>query len=178
MSCRVSSYWKGIVTLAVVATAGLPRAAAAYCDPKVDHSIRGDFHRSKYVVVAKVESEQWLDEKGRPAKLKPPFQEGSPIPLAFDPYSGAIYRIRVLQQFKGPRAVRISIFSENTEARTPLVRGRWLLLFVERRTEDLRDLGDPDFGMRNVVDYCGASRAVHQSDRILAKLERLKDARH
>jgi hypothetical protein len=141
--------------------------------PKDYYSVRKEFVRSAFVAIVEVRSEQWLDEKGWPVVPKPPFQNGSRIPWGFDPYAGANYRVRFIKQFKGRPRGQLTIFSENTDARTPLEKGRRYLLFVNKQREDLRDMQEPNFGWRYTVDNCGNSSWLPAARGLLAELKSL-----
>ena len=105
-----------------------PGAASAYCAPEIDTSAKAEFARSAYVATVRVVSTTWLDENRRPARLRGPLMLGS-IPGGFDPYSGANYKVEVLRLFKGRPSAFLTIFSENTEAWTPLKNGSRYLVF-------------------------------------------------
>jgi len=156
--------------------------AGAYCfgwDPGYQRDYYGvprEFARSPSVIEARVTAVQWIDDNGKPTVLKPPFLAGGHTPMGFDPYAGAYYELDVLHQFKGHRRSHLRVFSENTDARTPLTVGRSYLLFVTREHEDLRDDGATDLGWQNVVDSCGNSTLLPAPPVELREIHRLSTA--
>lgn len=149
--------------LSVVAACMAAGVATAYCPPEVDYSVRGEFGRDDYVGVVRVLGVTWLDEERRPTRLHGKLMLGA-IPGGFDPYSGAIYRVEPEQTFKGVAARPLTIFSENTEARTPLTVGARYLVFLERQTvaDEYRRVGDL------MIDYCGNSAILSKAGPALA----------
>jgi hypothetical protein len=70
---------------AVLAMAGLPGAARAYCIAgdkswpgyRPDYySVEQEYRRSAFVIEARVLREEWVGEDGKPGRLRPPFQDG------------------------------------------------------------------------------------------------------
>jgi hypothetical protein len=145
-------------TLAALAMTGLAAAANAYCAGYDQHwsgyephyySVAHEYHRSDFVVKARVLTETWIGENGKPRPLKPPFQNGSSRPWGFDPYLGAFYTVRVDQSLKGTPPATIKLFSENSTARFWLVPGSEILAFVS--TERF----DKPIGRQWTLDTCG-----------------------
>ena len=90
------------------------------------------------------------------------------IPGGFDPYSGANYKVEVLRLFKGRPSAFLTIFSENTEAWTPLKNGSRYLVFLERQTvtDEDRRLGDL------MIDYCGNSTTIDKASSVIRSFPR------
>jgi hypothetical protein len=147
-------------------------SAGANCDPAIDRSARGEFRRSVWVGTVRVDGVTWLGEDRRPAPLKKPLMLGS-IPGGFDPYAGAYYSVRGIQVFKGQLSHRFRIFSENTEARTPLVVGKSYLVFLYRVTRS------DDYARKDdlMIDYCGNSAIDEKWTKPLAVVRRLTKRR-
>lgn len=160
--------WLGAVALFACST----QSAWGWCDPQTDYSVREEFRRSDIVALVKAEKVTWLDERRRPTKLPGKPTLGS-IAGGFDPYIGAYYRVRVVKLFKGPKVRSMEIFSENTEARTPLLIGPTLLLYITRtrRGDEYRRAGDL------TVDYCGNSARASKAGRQIRLLNRLGSRR-
>ena len=142
--------------------------AWAYCSEGLDYSVSGEFRRADIVAVVRAESVTWLDENRKPTKLKGPLTLGD-IPGGLDPYIGAYYSVRLERAYKGNPPPRFLIFSENTTARTPLVMGKPLLLFLTRAKagDEYVRVGDL------TVDSCGNSALadkVPQTVRLLGQL--------
>ena len=130
-------------------------------------SVKGEFARSAYVATVQVVRTTWLDESRRPARLHGHLMLGS-IPGGFDPYSGANYKARVLKLYKGKPAKFLTVFSENTEARTPLKTGAKYLVFLERQT-----VGDEDRRVGDLmIDYCGNSTTFAKSKTVISSFPR------
>ena len=138
----------------------------------MDYTVKGEFNRSDIVAIVKVESVIWLDEKRLPAKLAGPLTLGN-IPGAFDPYIGAYYTVSLVRAYKGLPPRRFRIFSENTEARTPLRIGPNLLLFITRvpKSDEYARAGDL------TVDYCGNSILASRAHKTLQQIGRLSHRR-
>ena len=152
-----------LCALAVAGALGLPRIVDAYCigwdsslpnyDPEY-YSVAHEFARAKYVVTGRVLKETWLGEDGKPKPLQPPFQDGRLRPWGFDPYSGALYNIRIIHVFKGKPSNRLQLFSENSTARFWLDVGSEYLFFVT--DEEF----DKPIGSRLTIDTCGNSATM------------------
>jgi hypothetical protein len=152
----------------VFATICSSSAALAYCDPAIDRTPPGEFKRSAFAGIVQVVRTTWLDDARRPAALKPPLMLGI-IPGGFDPYSGAQYRARVLRQYKGQPHRFVTIFSENTEARTPLTDGSKYVVFLYRV-----ETGDEDERKGDLmIDTCGNSVVLSKAGALLPALDRL-----
>jgi len=147
---------------------GVSQPALAYCYPDVDDSVRGEFRRSDIVAIVRAERVRWLDENRRPTKLKKPLALGN-MPGGFDPYVGAYYTVRLIRAFKGNPPTHFLIFSENTEARTPLRMRRPLLLFITRSkiNDEYQRAGDL------LVDYCGNSALASKATNEVRLVSRL-----
>jgi hypothetical protein len=145
MSCRTSV--AGFLLLV-----GGSQTALAYCSEGLDYSVPAEFRRSDVVAVVRAEAVNWLDENRKPTKLKPPLALGD-IPGGLDPYVGAYYSVRLERAYKGNPPSTFQIFSENTTARTPLVMGKSLLVFLTRakQNDEFQRVGDL------TVDSCGNS---------------------
>ena len=144
--------------------------ARAYCPPEIDYSVRGELARADYVGLIRVMGVTWLDEQRRPTRLRGKLMLGS-IPGGFDPYSGAEYQVIPEHTFKGEPGRFLTIFSENTEARTPLKPGARYLVFLERQT-----LGDEDRRAGDLmIDYCGNSAALSRASRALSVIGHAPD---
>lgn len=156
--------------LSIVAACTLAGAASAYCPPDVDYSVRGEFERGDYVGVVRVLGVTWLDEERRPTRLHGKLMLGA-IPGGFDPYVGADYRVEPERTFKGAAAGPLTIFSENTSARTPLTVGARYLVSLERQTgaDEYRRVGDL------MIDYCGNSAILSNADPALAVIEHARE---
>lgn len=152
--------------VSIFAACAAASVAVAYCPPEIDYSVRGEFERDAYVGVVRVLGVTWLDEKRRPTRLHGKLMLGA-IPGGFDPYSGADYRVEPVRTFKGHTAGPLTIFSENTEARTPLTVGAKYLVFLERQTvaDENRRVGDL------MIDYCGNSATLSNAGPALAVIE-------
>lgn len=146
--------------------------ALAYCSPELDYTVKGEFRRSDIVATARVESVSWLNEKRQPTKLAGPLALGN-MPGGFDPYIGAYYTVRLIKTYKGNPPHRFRIFSENTEARTPLRIGPSLLLFITRvtKSDEYARAGDL------TVDYCGNSLSASRANKALRLIGRLSQRR-
>ena len=144
----------------------LPAAGHAYCPPDLDYSVRGELNRSDYVGIVRVVGVTWLDENRSPTKLGGNLMLGS-MPGGFDPYEGANYRVIPERTFKGKASKRLIIFSENTEARTPLKMGSRYLVFLERQhvADEYRRVGDL------MIDYCGNSSLLGKASTKLKELQ-------
>lgn len=158
--------WAKALWLSGIVVSATPAMAA--CDPATDYSVKGEYRRSEFVGLVTVRSVTWLDEDRKPAPLRGPLMLGS-IPGGFDPYSGAVYEVSVDRAFKGGASKRIDIFSENTEARTPLTVGRRYLVFLYRQTRS----GAWDRAGDRMIDYCGNSAFAVHARRKIAMVERL-----
>ena len=154
--------WTGILLLFMA----MP--ARANCDAAVDYSVKGEYRRSEFVGLVTVRSVTWLNEDRKPALLHGPLMLGS-ILGGFDPYSGALYRVSVGRAFKGQSAGHIDIFSENTEARTPLTVGGRYLVFLYRQTRS----NEWDRAADRMIDYCGNSVFATKAGRKIAILAHL-----
>jgi hypothetical protein len=172
MSKEKSSSWRAALVLMMV-TLISPGFAKAYCpgsdsteqdyDP-VYYSVSNEMARAYYVVVGRVISEIWLGEDGKPKPLQPPFQEGRPRPWGFDPYSGAMYKIKVLRNPKGKPNLYVSLFSENSTSRFWLDVGSEYVFFVSEETFE-----DP-VGRKLTIDTCGNSVLVNKADAVLKSI--------
>jgi hypothetical protein len=151
-----------------------PTAASAFCigwdkrlpnyDPQY-YSVPHEYHRAKYVIVARVIRETWLGEDGRPKPLRPPFQDGRPRPWGFDPYAGAYYDVRVERAFKGRPPPKLRLFSENSTARFWLKVGTEHVLFV---TEEAFD---SPIDKQLTIDTCGNSKPLPQARSLVRSLK-------
>lgn len=162
-----------IVAVAALAGAvlGCPTAALAYCEPAPDHySVANEYRRAKYVALVLAETETWIGEDGRPKALQPPFQNGNPRPWGFDPYLGALYRVRVTEAFKGHPPRDFSLLSENTTARFWLKPGEVYLVFVNPQTFET-------VGSRLTVDTCGNSIEAVKATRFVREVRALRTQR-
>ena len=150
---------------------GIGAPAHAYCSPDIDYSLRGEFERADIVAIVKATGLTWINENRQPTTLKPPLGLGD-MPGGLDPYLGAYYQVTLEESFKGrpPRSFRI--FSENTTARTPLVMGKPLLLFIsrEKAADEYHVAGDL------TVDACGNSVRADEKPETVAAVRKL--ARH
>ncbi|MBX3563293.1 MAG: hypothetical protein KF730_01835 [Sphingomonas sp.] len=140
---------------------------SASCDD-ADYSVAGEFRRSDLVVLVRATGVTWLDDNRRPVKLRQPLSFGN-MPGGLDPYLGAYYDVTLEKAYKGRPPRRFRIFSENTTARTPLLMGKPLLLFVTRtRTADAYvQVGDL------TVDNCGNSARADRMPQRLREVARL-----
>jgi hypothetical protein len=132
--------------------------------------VRGEYDRADYVGVVRVGGVVWLDEQRRPTKLHGRLMLGA-IPGGFDPYIGADYRVTPERTFKGAPAKALIIFSENTEARTPLKVVSRYLVFLNRRTvgDEYDRVGDL------MIDYCGNSVPLSDARRAMSTIEHAND---
>ena len=147
-------------------------AASAYCPPDLDYSVRGEFRRSDIVAIVRADKVTWLDENRRPTSLKRPLSLGA-FPGGLDPYIGAYYSVRLERAFKGNPPSRFRIFSENTTARTPLIVGKPLLLFIARSR-----LADHYIRVGDLtVDNCGNSARADKVPTRVRELNRLSHRR-
>jgi hypothetical protein len=144
--------------------------AYAYCPPETDYSVRGEYERAEFVGIVRVDSVVWLDEQRRPTTLHGHLMLGT-IPGGFDPYIGADYHVMPEHTFKGAPAKTLTIFSENTEARTPLRIGERYLVFLERVTvgDEYRRIGDL------MIDDCGNSIGLADAWRAISIIEHAND---
>ena len=163
--------WAPLLVVGALSIVSLP--VRAYCVgadatlPNYDknyYSVRKELGRSKYVVVARVEAETWLDEDGKPKALEPPFQNGAPRPWGFDPYSGAQYKIKVLKSYKGKAPQQLTLFSENTTARFWLNRGEVHVFFISP------EVFDSPIGSQLTIDTCGNSGELNKSQDVIRQL--------
>lgn len=156
----------------------IPSSAFAYCvgsektlpnyDPNY-YSVGHEFHRSQYVVKAKVLKETWIGEDGKEKALQPPFQNGSPRPWGFDPYLGAFYNLQIETVFKGSPTSTLRVFSENSTARFWLDKGQEILAFISP---------EGPIGERLTLDTCGNFRPFPKAKGIMpAVLEAAKERR-
>jgi hypothetical protein len=163
--------WR-FITLFLIATAAslTARVAGAYCPPETDYSVRGEYERADYVGVVRVGGVVWLDEQRRPTKLHGRLMLGT-IPGGFDPYIGADYRVTPERTLKGAQANSLTIFSENTEARTPLKVGSRYLVFLSRQTvgDEYHRVGDL------MIDYCGNSAPLSDASRAISIIGHAND---
>ena len=118
-------------------------------------------------MVARVVSETWLGEDGKPKPLRPPFQFDGPRPWGFDPYLGAYYQVRILRALKGSPTPKLKIWSQNSTARFWLKPGEKHVMFVSDETFD------PPIGHALTIDICGNSKPLTRARRLLASLPRL-----
>ena len=145
-------------------------ATRAYCPPEIDYSVRGEYERADYVGVVRVGGVVWLDEQRRPTKLHGHLMLGT-IPGGFDPYIGADYHVTPEHTFKGAPAQTLTIFSENTEARTPLRVGERYLVFLERQTVGDEYIRHGDL----MIDYCGNSSGLSDAGRAISIIEHVNE---
>ena len=140
----------------------------ASCDAEMSYSVSAEFRRSDIVAIVRATGVAWLDEHRRPTKLNPPLALGS-IPGGLDPYLGAYYTVTVEHAFKGNPAHRFRIFSENTTARTPLLMGQSLLVFLRRAklADEYQRPGDL------TIDRCGNSALAAKVPARLMLVKRL-----
>jgi hypothetical protein len=159
--------------LLLLVSISLSGRANAACDLHTDYSVKGEFNRSAYVGLVRVTGVTWLDEDRTPTKLRKPLMLGS-IPGGFDPYAGANYQVESIRTFKGNLPATFSIFSENTEARTPLRIGVSYLVFLYRakKSDDWDRRGDL------MIDYCGMSAPIESAAPRIAIARRLAAAAH
>jgi hypothetical protein len=115
------------------------------------YSVQKEFSRSSYVARVHVLAAKWLDEVGKPTKLKSPFLNGGDYPLGFDPYRGVRYRVSVLEPYKGAPPESLKLFSENASDRFILAVGKDYLLFMTRGAFD------KPIGSAWTIDNCGNS---------------------
>jgi hypothetical protein len=163
--------WRFIPFFLIATAATLTaRVAGAYCPPETDYSVRGEYERAHYVGVVRVDRVVWLDEQRRPTKLHGHLMLGA-IPGGFDPYIGADYRVTPERTFKGAPANSLTIFSKNTEARTPLKVGASYLVFLNRQTvgDEYDHVGDL------MIDYCGNSAPLNDARRAISVIEHAND---
>ena len=139
--------------------------ASAHCDPKIDQSVKAEFKRATYVVAASVQKETWLDEKGRPTKLAGTLTFGT-IPSGLDPYLGANYDVEVLKSFKGKAPRHLTVFSENSTARTPFSKQEKVLLFLLPLWKGDKIGRAGPF----VVDNCGNSSKLDTAQKTIEQL--------
>jgi hypothetical protein len=134
--------------------------------------MKQEFARSAFVGLIRVKAVTWLDENRRPTRLRPPLMLGT-MPGGFDPYSGALYTVDRITTYKGRQPSRFDIFSENTEARTPLRVGQSYLGFLYRATtaDEWDRVGDL------MIDYCGYSAPASKVADRIAKVKRLARSR-
>lgn len=144
----------------------------ARCSEGLDYSVAGEFRRSDIVAVVRAEGVTWLDENRKPTKLKSPLALGN-IPGGFDPYIGAYYSVILERAYKGNPPPKFLIFSENTSARTPLVMGKPLLLFLTRAKagDEYVRVGDL------TVDSCGNSVRADRAPKTVRLVGRLSTRR-
>lgn len=83
----------------------------------------------------------------------------------FDPYSGALYDIRIIHVFKGKPTNRLQLFSENSSARFWLDVGSEYLFFVT-------EFGQP-IGPRLTIDTCGNSTAMARAKPVIQAISSL-----
>lgn len=154
----------------VIAVLGLAAPAYAACVPDlVDYSLKGEFKRAKYIVVAKALKETWLDEAGKPTKLGGDLTFGT-MPGGFDPYLGAEYELNVVEAYKGAPPSKLTLFSGNHSGRTPLDVGDTYLLFVFE--------GEDELGIKRLVtDRCGNSKYLPAGNATLAKVKAMAKRR-
>ncbi len=138
-------------------------------DPKY-YSVSHEFGRAKFVVTATAVSETWLGEDGKEKPLEPPFMNGAPRPLGFDPYLGAYYEVQIRQAFKGTPPSLLRVFSENTTARFWLKTGGDYLLFIDEGTFDV-------IGNQLTLDTCGNSADIANAHKALREVRKLSSAR-
>lgn len=143
--------------------AAAPAAAFAYCNPDTDYSVKAEFARSDIVAVVKVTGAQWYDENRKPTAMP------TLAPLGIDPYAGVDYRVRIVRQLKGSPSRALTIFSENTTARTPLDVGERYIVFLERQTlaDENRRVGDL------MIDACGNSASMRNAGTVMTALNSL-----
>lgn len=142
--------------------------------PNIDYSVKGEWKSSAYVATVHVLKVTWLDDGRRPTHLRKPLMLGT-IPGGFDPYIGANYRVEVIRSFKGPQHRYLTIFSEITEARTPMLVGAQYLVFLHRQTAK----GDAYFRPGDLtMDFlCGNSDLLKNSARAIRVLDKLSPTR-
>ena len=146
-----------LVSLLACLPVGAAQALCSGTDPQMPwsspdyYSVAKERVRARYVVIARSVRETWLGEDGRPRPLVPPYQGGAATPNGFDPYAGAMYRVKVLRVFKGKPPAVFTVFSENTTSRFRLEPGKDYLLFVSE------GLFDAPIGRHLTIDSCGNS---------------------
>jgi len=110
----------------------LPGSARAYCEPWEEHqSIRDEFLSSQHVVVLRVLREMKLSSPDDPQGI-----------------DRTIYDTQVVETFKGPPQLLMSITNPNTSARFDMTTGESYLAFVWPQYE-----GDGIY----VISNCGHS---------------------
>jgi hypothetical protein len=129
------------------------------------YTVAQEYERSRLVAIVKVKKETWLNQNGKPAKLKPPFLNEETQPLGFDPYNGAIYLVDVVKVFKGKNIKRVALFSENSTSRFPMQVGESYLAFASTEQTD-------KLGPMLMLDNCGNSGAL------VDRSEALETVRH
>src|SRR5262245_58199545 len=112
-----------------------------------DYSVEGEYARSAAVVEVSVLSERVLPETSDPDEL-----------------GGTLYNVKVLESFRGQAEPTLVVYSENSSARFPLVKGQQYLLFL------YEDVG------RLSADYCGNSGLASEKQSEIATLRALKKA--
>jgi hypothetical protein len=112
-----------------------------------NYSVSAEFERSAAVVIAKAISE-------RRVLLRDGF------------YGPTIYRVALLENFKGRVSERARIYSENDSGRFPMGVGSPYLLFLYRAGGHLH------------ADPCGNSARLEKATKTLAILESFAGARH
>ena len=170
------------ILAAVIAVAGaMPSAALAYCvgwdktlpsyDPHY-YSVSHEFHRSKWVVEARVLKETWIGEDGKDKALEPPFQNGSLRPWGFASYAGAFYDLRVERAFKGSPPLTFRVFSENSTARFWLKRNEKILAFVSSENFEA------PIGKQLTLDTCGNFRSFPIANLMLVGVQKAAKAQN
>ena len=132
------------VQLVLAAVIAVPIPAAAVC-PKPSPKVCNEFFKSSAVVVGTVIAERT-------------------VAATEDFEDGWTYRIRVQRTFRGARADEVSVFTENTSARLPLVVGRTYLLFADRFRDRLQ------------ISDCGNTGLAAERQRQLHALEKIANA--
>lgn len=160
------------IAFSVVALVSVTGSALGWCDPNTDYSVKEEFGRSAYVAVVQVTQSSLIDEHGRARPPRSDLQFGS-HPGFRDAYNGVYYRANVEKLFKGQTVRFLSIWSENTEARTPLAIGERYLVFLYRldASDEYGKTGDL------TIDYCGNSTKVEKAGPLIDQLERLRGGR-
>ena len=130
------------------------------------YSVAEESQRAEFIVEVRSRKETWLGEEGKPAPLKPPFQNGAKRPWGFDPYVGAYYDVEVLRTYKGNPPRRLRLFSENSTARFHLWVGKTYLLF-------LTEASWPGDNNLYTVDTCGNSGDLGRSGKVRKELRKI-----
>ena len=135
-----------IVVVVTVAVALAAPAAFGVCMLD-DYSVPAEFARSTVVAVGRVVSERQVHEQAE-----------------LDVLDGTVYTLRVQETLRGQPSRTISVFSENSSGRFPMLKGQAYILFLYAQSGRLS------------ADNCGNSGLVSEKQTVVNSARELARA--